>query len=321
MIIDPFLQRLASEAEQRQATSRRPGTRANHRSTLIKFVKFIVRCGGHFTRPTPQQVCMFFELCLRSARSPATIKNYASNLSSVYRRMGLDPAPFLSFKVKNALSSIDVNVRYISTPSLAVTPAILKRVVRITRHLSEGPTLVTAFVLMFHTFYRQSNLSARTSAMFDPTRQLTRGDVVVGRNKLTILHKWSKSHQSHNHRAITQVPAVPGSLLCPKDAYLRMLQHRPTRHSNQPLLTFRDGNHMPSTYLRRVWTAVLRAGGIPRHDAYTLHGLRRGAATHVIRSDPSAREDIKRHGLWQSDCVDKYLPPPSKVFRVLQQTL
>lgn len=64
----------------------------------------------------------------------------------------------MSFKVKNALSSIDVNVRHLPTPSLPVSPAILKHVVRIARRLPEGPTLVAAFVLMFHTFYRQSNL-------------------------------------------------------------------------------------------------------------------------------------------------------------------
>lgn len=202
---------------------------------------------------------MFFEFCLQSVRSPATIKNYASSLSSVYRQMGLDPAPFMSFKVRNALGSIDMNVRHLPEPSLPVTPAILKRVVRIARRMPEGPTLVAAFVLMFHTFYRQSNMSASTSAMFDPTRQLTRGDVMLGRDKLTIVHKWSKSHQSHNHRAITQVPAVPGSLLCPRDAYLRMVQHRPTKYPQQPLLTFRDGNHMPATHLRRAWSAIMKA--------------------------------------------------------------
>lgn len=78
---------------------------------------------------------------------------------------------FRSYKTKNTLVSIDRNVHYIPSPSLLVTPANLKKVIRIVHQLPEGNTLALAFILMFHTFYHQSNFAAGTSAGFDPTRQ------------------------------------------------------------------------------------------------------------------------------------------------------
>lgn len=90
MIVDPALQRLADLAERRQAMAFRPGTRGNHKSTLIKFVRFCVRCGVQFTQPDVETICMFFEECLDHVKSPATVRNYAGALASTYRQMGLD---------------------------------------------------------------------------------------------------------------------------------------------------------------------------------------------------------------------------------------
>lgn len=164
-------------AEERQTSALRPGTKANHRSVLFKFIAFLGKLHVHFTSPSPQHVCLFFEHCLKTVKNPATVKNYASSLASVYRQMGLSDKLFRAFYVKNALVSMDRNVRYTPRPSLPVTPAILKRMVRVTNRLREGSTLTAAYVLLFHTFYRQSNIAALSAALFDHTRQLTRGDV------------------------------------------------------------------------------------------------------------------------------------------------
>lgn len=267
-------------------------------------------------------VCMFMEQCLQTVRTSSTIKNYISTLSSCYLQMGLNPAPFYSFKVCNALLSVDKNVRHTSTPSLPVSPSLLKRVVQVVANLPDGYSIAAALILMCHTFYGGSNFAAESSRLFDPTRQLTRDDVIVHPSHLTINHKWSKSHQSSSHRAATRIPATPGSKLCPRAAFLSMIRAVPTRYPGQPLLVFKDGNHIPLYHIRKVWKSVMTSINVPRHARYTLHGLRRGAATHIIRHDPSAREDIKRHGLWRSKAVDSYLPKTSsKVFEVMKETL
>lgn len=309
-------------AEQRQATALRPGTVANHRSILTKFVRFCHRCDVDFTSPTDQCICMFFEDCLDTVKSPATIKNYTSALASCYRQMGLNPLRFEAFRVKNAVTSIDKNVRHVPSQAPPVSPALLKKVVRLVYRLPNGESVAAALIIMYHTFFRQSNLAAQSTLEFDHTRQLTRDDVRLYPNHVTVLHKWSKNHQRASSRSSIRIPVVPGSILCPHQAVRLMLNAVPTRHPLQPFLSFNDGNHIPIPYLRKVWNAVLNALRVPNPDAYTLHGLRRGAATHVFTSDPSTRQDIMRHGMWRSRAVDTYIPPPpSKVFNLLRDTL
>lgn len=272
--------------------------------------------------PHPEIICMFLEECLQTVKSPATIRNYVSALSSAYRQMGLDPAPFSSFKVRNALISMDNNVRHVPAPALPVPPTLLKRVVTIARRLPNGETAAAAFILMFHTFYRQSNFAAQTSLLFDPSRHLTRGDIRIEGGALSVTHKWSKSHQAASHRAYTVIPAIPGSELCPKQALIRMETSVPTRHFSQPLLMFKDQNHMPLPYLRKLWKTVITVLRLPQAHCYTLHSLRRGAATHIYSVDPSVRDEIKRHGLWRSNAVDCYLPKSCpNVFKVMKDTL
>lgn len=289
---------------------------------LAKFVRFCVKCNLHFTAPTDESVCMFFEQCLTSVKSAATIKNYAAALTSSYHQMGLDTAPFQAYKVRLALKSIDKNVRHVPSPAPPVTPNLLKKVVKIANRLPEGQTVVAALVVMYHTFFRQSNLAAPSSIEFDYTRQLTRDDVSIKRDALVVAHKWSKSHQAAGRRASVTIPAIPDSPLCPKAAVIAMINQVPTRHPKQPFLCFSDRNHMPISYLRRMWSLVLQALAVPNWESYTLHGLRRGAASHVLSADPSARQAIKEHGMWRSDVVDRYLPNvKSKVFHLMRDTL
>lgn len=294
---------------------------ANHRSILTKFVRFCHRCDIDFTTPTDECICMFFEECLETVKSPATIKNYTSALTSCYRQMGIPCDQFEAFRVKNAVMSIDKNVRHFPSPAPPVTPALLKKAVRLINRLPNGESVAAALIVMYHTFFRQSNLAAQSTLEFDYTRQLTRDDVIIREDHVIIRHKWSKSHQQAAKHSSVHIPVVPGSLLCPRDAVLNMIKAVPTRHPRQPFLTFKDGNHIPIPYIRKVWNAVLHALQIPNADAYTLHGLRRGAATHVINVDPTARGDIMSHGKWRSRAVDSYLPQHSKVFTSLRDTL
>lgn len=314
------MEKLVDLAEKRQGMAVRPGTQRNHRSILSAFVAFLEKHHLSFLRVSDEIVCIYLEYCLKSVRSPATIQNYVGALTTCYKTMGLDESPFQSFKVRNAVTAIKKNIRHVPAPSLPVSPGLLRRVVRFVKLLPDGHTIAFAYVLMFHTFCRQSNFSSQTAISFDATRQFTRDDIRVRRDGLMVKHKWSKANQMASHQATIMVPAVSGSVLCPKDAYIRMERGSPTRFPTQPLLVFSDGTHMPAPYLRRVWRAALMAIGVPNHEWYTLHGIRRGAATHVISSDPTAREDIKRHGFWASEAVDKYLPATSsKVYKTMKK--
>lgn len=319
---DPAIRHLMQLAEQRQQEAWRPGTQANHRSTITAFVRFAASFKIDFTHPSDELICAFLEHSLGSMKSPDSIKNMVSSLASCYRQMGLCDQVFVTFKVRNALTSISKNIRHVPQPAQPLPPVILKKALRVINRLKEGPTLVAGLVIMYHTLCRASNFCATTSTAFDPTRQFTRADVGVTQSALTIRHKWSKAHQQASHLTWITIPVIEGSPLCPRKAYCDMLGAVPTRYPHQPLMCFREGNHMPITYIRRIWNSVIQALRLPADKKYTLHSLRRGAATHIFNQDPSARNEIKKHGLWQSDCVDKYIPPKSaRVFDIMKSSL
>lgn len=309
-------------AEQRQMSALRPGTRANHLSTLKAFVRFLTIHRIDFTCPTDESVCAFLESCLTTVKSPSTIRNYVSSLASAYRTMGLDAQVFVAFKVRTAMTSMDKNVRHTPSPSLAVTPHILRKMIAVISKLREGTSICAAIVLMFHTFCRVSNFCAPSVLEFDSTGQFTRHDIRLGSDHVALYHKWSKSHQKSSHHAWITIPRIENSVLCPYKWLCKMIDDIPTKRHYQPLLCFSDYNHMPAPYLRRVWNAVISVINVPNPQAYTLHGLRRGGASHVFDCDPGAREHIKAHGLWRSDTVDKYLPSNAKkVFQIMKDSL
>lgn len=202
-----------------------------------------------FPHPSPEAVCMFMEDCLTSVQSAATIKNYISALNLAYKRMGLCHQVFESYMVKNSILSMEKNLRYVPTPSLPVTPALLRRIVRLVRRLPDGVSIAASYILMFVSFCRQSNYAAPTSYEFDCTRQFTHGDVSICSDGLIVKHKWSKSHQKSSHNATVTVPRVPGSPLCPVHAMYDMLPDVPTTSPHQPLIAFRDSNHIPAPHL------------------------------------------------------------------------
>lgn len=239
-------------------------------------------------------------------RNPKTILNYIGGLSSVLRCLRVDVSPFYGVDVSDFLVSIKNNVRYTPHKRLAVHHPMLQRIVLIAAADPEGPSVVFAYVLMFMTFLRQSNLAPRNKAAFDASRHLTRNDILHRPDALIVAIKWSKSQQGPTATSVA-APAKPGHVLCPVAAYHNMLRHAPTAANHQPLFVFRDGTCMPTSYMNKVWDKVMDSLGCPRR-AFTLHSLRRGAASQVYTAGGASLPQVKMHGQWASSAVMEYLP-------------
>ena len=69
---------------------------------------------------------------------------------------------------------------------------------------------------------RLSNVLPHSSAQFDITRHLTRGDVLFGQQICTVLIKWSKAMQGHRETTTINIPALGSSSLCPITALQNM---------------------------------------------------------------------------------------------------
>lgn len=138
------------------------------------------------------------------------------------------------------------------------------------------------------TFVRQSNLAPRNKSTFDPTRHLTRSDVVDRDDAIIIAIKWSKSQQGPTSTSVA-APAMPGKIICPREVYRRMLLNAPTRHPRQPVCSFRDGTVLPTSYMNKTWDRALDTPGCPKRK-FTLHSLRRKTPKKTRMTASSCRQ-------------------------------
>lgn len=319
LISDPGLDAHLRGAEWYINNALRPGTQANHLSALKAFITFNYKYGLDYRQVSVSSICTFIHQLTLSHDNPTTILNYASNLCAVLKRLALDVTPFRSINVADFLSSIKVNVRHTPNRRQPVSHQMLHLIVWAAYEDKEGPTVAFAFILLFFTMFRQSNTAQRTVKQFDATRQLLRSDILTNEESLIVTLKWSKTRQVSMASSVA-APALPGADICPVGAYKQMLEHAPTVSPSQALLCFPDCRPMPISYLNKVWDTCLLRLGAKRRD-YTLHSLRRGAATEVFSDSPASLDQIKRHGDWASSAVFSYLPHDprnSEVYRHFQ---
>lgn len=270
---------------------------------------FLRKHNIYFRDVNEELVCAYIELLADRVRSPATIKNYVSALSATYVRMGLSSQSFSHYKVKRALLAIEKTLRHTPAPASSISPDLLRSILYALMPHRLYSTLKFLFIAMYMSLLRQSNFISQTVRRFDPTRQITKGDVRIMESGLLINIKWEKNHQSINGANAVLLPTTNDAFLCPVQAYRNMLAASPRPRSCDPLICFIDRNNLTIGFVRKVWRATLRRIG-KDPAVYTLHGLRRGGATFLASTSKSARSELKEVGRWKSNVYRRYISNP-----------
>jgi hypothetical protein len=81
-----------------------------------------------------------------------------------------------------------------------------------------GVFLLFAFFLMS----RKYNLVPDSVHSFDDKKQLTRGKVFINKGVAIVAFEWTKTIQSGERRLKIPLVNIPGSVLCPVNAYIRI---------------------------------------------------------------------------------------------------
>lgn len=232
-------------AERRQLMARRPATEANNLSVFRQFVTFLCENSLSFRTIDHKILCAYIELVADRVKSPATIRNYISSLYGLYIRMGLPCKCFTHYAVRQAMTATDKTKRHLPIRALAITPDILRRVIYVISALNNAPRLRCVFTIMYMSMLRQSNFAPPTQSSFDPTRQLTRGDLSLQPNGLRIHIKWEKNMQISTGAAHMLLPYANDHAICPVRAYAHMVRSLPTLSAGNPLAMFNDYTPIP----------------------------------------------------------------------------
>ena len=242
-------------------------------------------------------------------KSPASIRNLIGSLSTAFKRADLDATVFSAFKVQNALRSIEINSRYRPDPKLPINPEQLDQVIGRMRRDRHDPSIICAIAFAFTGLFRQSNLAPTLESKFDPTRHMTRRDIVRANQGLEVTIKWSKTIQRTQDATTITLPRISGREFCPVVAYDALTLSNPLKRDSAPLFATREGRPLSLGLLKRAWKETLVDLALP-HERLSLHSLRSGGATAAWDTGKVSETDLKKHGTWSSSAWMGYVRTP-----------
>ena len=206
----PDMERLLRQAADRRAKAFRPGTTANHERYMRSYVAFCLQYQVDDLAPTANQLSAFVEFLLHSGIAPSTVPNFLAGVKHYLQTAGMDYSVLMSYTLSLTLRSLKIDF---TAPPNRKPPLSLQNVQKLVDYCGLkgllGFTLRLAILLGFFGLLRISNLAPISRASFDPTRDSTRGDLILEPPGLQYTQRWAKNRQLPLQQADTpQVPIV-----------------------------------------------------------------------------------------------------------------
>ncbi len=273
-------------------------------------MQFCQKFDLNYIDPSVETLVVYIQHLIQSFSSPKSVRNYFGAIDLLHKHMGLTANNMGSFEVAMMLRAASLNMRNIPNSRQALPLPLLRKICVLCD--SQGITGVVVkmgILTAFFGFVRGSNVCAKSAAMFDSTRHLTRGDIHIQPPGLTLSLKWSKSLQQAMQPQLIPLVQVADPVLDIVRTFQIMTTNIPAPPS-APLLLLPNGTHLTLPQFRRTFNSLLKALGVPKHR-HSLHALRRSGATASYKAGASFL-DIKRHGAWCSSAFFQYIaaPPP-----------
>ena len=130
-----------------------------HKRAVKLFIGFSVKYRRSYHRPDTAHILAFIQYLTSIMKSPDSLRNIISSLSTAYKRLGWNPSPFSSHYVMAALKSIDVNSRYEPDQKEGVTRDRLDGILSVILAYTKDYSLICLLSFGFTFFFRQSNMA------------------------------------------------------------------------------------------------------------------------------------------------------------------
>ena len=135
-----------------------------------------------------------------------------------------------------------------SNQKLPITLEILFRMFsKLTVSCSLDGTFWAAYLVVFFTLFRKSNLFIPTLELFDPSRHLCAADVQFGPQGVILTIRGSKVIQFRERVLHIPLPLIPDSVFCPSNALLWMSLECPIASTPVPLFRYKEGGETQPT--------------------------------------------------------------------------
>ena len=310
MLAGGQLRELRSQLKYSKRAAFAEGTMKNLRWQWKLFVMFCIYFSFEPIPASVECICLFAQFLSRSFKAPTSIRNYVSGIKTMHLLLDIPYLAKDSIELKLTLRGIARKLPHMPKQAAPLSPNILSRLRQFFDFSKPlDSTIWALFLLAFSTMSKKSNLVA-AGGEFDLKRQLCRGDVLVGRSGLIVRFRWSKTNQFGTRVHMVPLYAIPGSILCPVDAYRHMLSLCPGKDLDPAFLMQVAGKVKPISYglmQAMMKRGVARLGLDPK--MFSSHSLRRAGATWAFQSGVPG-ELIQMHGDWTSQAYLRYLELP-----------
>ena len=169
-------------------------------------------------------------------------------------------------------------------------------------------TIYVATLIGFFAALRKSNIAPPTPHQYDPSKHLSRQDILVTQDGLIVKLSWTKTLQDNS--SVFDVPiAYPpqGSPLDPVSTFIAYNERYPVKPSD-PAFSFYVGHKLyvlSQSFLNKcIKDLVQQCGEDPKN--FSCHSLRRGSASLMSHSGVET-DLIKSHGTWRSAAYQRYI--------------
>ena len=306
-----FLQDLNMKARSTQKQAFAIGTKNNLMSHLSSYMAF---CIYFSLLPFPLNcvnILPFLLVFSQSVTSFGYVNNVLSSIRSVAAMLGFKIDDVTNMNICLFMSGLKRVMTTPVSPRLPFTPSLLHHISKVVNYSDSFELCVwSAMLFMFFSFFRKSNVIPDRSALFDATKHVTRGSIVVSKSCSCMLVKvtWSKTIHYRQRTLYVPISAIPGSRLCPVYMYCKLCELVPSSLTSPAFVYMRQGVVRILVYSEfveqmRRWLVITN---VKHPHLYCSHSLRRGGATWAFNCGVSP-ELIKLQGDWQSDCYQRYI--------------
>ena len=257
-------------------------------SLFRTFIAFCISVNAPQGNISVECMLSFLEYLTIHRGSVHMVTNYVSAVKAMASVYGLNINTLDDKRIKYFIKALKVNRPLAVVKRNVMDIHTLKHFIQVCSAYSNARIYKALFLCAFFVFFRLSNLVPHTVGSFDPIKQFAGGDVVFGKNVVTLILKWSKTLQTRDQvRSISltklQIPSI-----CPYKALRSIFQlYNPTQ--NAPLFQVPTVNGwvplMDSRVCKRL-SQLNIAMNLPK-NYYTFHAFRRSGASLAYHSKSS----------------------------------
>ncbi len=220
-IPDRQLQSLHSDLETSTGAAFAGGTKSNLWCQGKAFVMFCIYFNFEWLPTNVNTVTLYAQMLCRSFKRPDTVKNYVAGVKLMHVLLEKSCEAFDNPNVKLAIRGMARLKSHKTKQALPITKQLLLQIHGLLNFQNINDIVYWClFLEAFFTMSKKSNLVV--TSLSQEFKCLIRDDVLIGKDSLLIIFKWSKTNQFGSMIHKIPLPEIVGSPLCPVTAYKNM---------------------------------------------------------------------------------------------------